>query len=516
MMSFTIRRRTALAGLSAMATFSGATRVRADDDTPKQGGTLNVAIQNDSKTLDPTFSFQWAERQILFLIYNTLLATGLDFSIQPELARTWQAERDGHRYVFQLQAGVKFQDGTEFDAAAVKWNIERRLDPKVNSTQRPQLEPIIESVEVIGPHAVAMNLRSPYPPLLAALADRAGFMVSPAAAQKYGDDFGRNPVGTGAFLFESWQQGVGVTLKRNPAYWEAGLPHWDKVVFSDVANTNLGIQRLLANEADYVDTLSADDLRQIRRNDRLRVEKSKIGRWYTLQYHYDKPPFNDIRLRKAIAYAIDRDRINALTMGGQATISNGPIPEGVWWSSPDTIVYNHDPAKAKELLKEAGIAPGTKLTLSAPENAVLRKLVQLVVEQLGEVGLDVRLEPVAQSEWYARVVQKAINFTPMRWTQLADPDGMIYVLLDSHGYANTTGYHNADVDRLLEAARQTLDQDKRKAMYAEAKEKVMQDLPYIPIYFSAEYAAIEKSVGGFAWNPDMIPRFRGTWRRASA
>ncbi|MBV9734908.1 MAG: hypothetical protein JO209_03285 [Acidisphaera sp.] len=511
--TFRLGRRAALAGLGAISVLQGSRPAVAENaDTPRQGGTLTVAIQNDSKTLDPTFSFQWAERQILFLIYNTLIATDLDFSLKPELATSWSPENEGHRYVLQLQEGVKFHDGTDFDAAAVKWNLDRRLDDKVNSTQRPQLRPVIESVEVAGPHAVAINLTAPYPPLLAALADRAGFMVSPSAVQKYGQDFGRNPVGTGAFVFKDWNQGVDVTVERNPNYWQKGLPHWDRIVFNDIGTLNIGIQRLLTGEADYLDALSVDELRQIQGDDKLRVEKAKIGRWYTLQFQVDKPPFNDIRLRKAIAYALDRDKINAITMGGQARISNGPIPSGVWWSSPDAIVYDREPARSKELLKQAGIAPGTRLVLSAPDNAVLRKLVQLVVEQLGEVGLDVRLQPVAQSEWYARVVQKAIDFTPMRWTQLADPDGMLYVLLDSKGYANTTGYSNPEVDRMLEEARQSLDQAKRKALYAAVKTKVMEDLPYIPLYFSAEYAAIAKSVKGFAWPPDQIPRFRDTWR----
>jgi peptide/nickel transport system substrate-binding protein len=271
-------------------------------------------------------------------------------------------------------------------------------------------------------------------------------------------------------------------------------------------------KRLLTGEADYLDGLSVDEVRQLSSDDKLRIEKAKIGRWYTLQFQVDKPPFSDIRLRKAIAYAIDRDRIDKLVMGGQAPIANGPLPNGVWWSSPDTIVYEHDPDKAKALLKEAGIAPGTRLTLAAPDNSVLRKEDQLVAEQLAAVGLNVQLAPVSQAEWYARVVQKAINFTPMRWSQTADPDNTLYILLDSKGYANTTGYSNPDVDRLLEQARQEQDQAKRTALYAAVKKQVMADLPYIPLYFSAEYAAIAKSVKGFTWSPDEIPRFRRTWR----
>jgi peptide/nickel transport system substrate-binding protein len=124
------------------------------------------------------------------------------------------------------------------------------------------------------------------------------------------------------------------------------------------------------------------------------------------------------------------------------------------------------------------------------------------------------LQPVSQAESYARVVQRAINFTPMSWTQRADPDGLLYILFDSHGFANTTGYHNPDVDALLEQARTSIDQEKRRVLYAQVKDQVMRDLPYIPLFFAAEYAAVAKPVHGFVWPPDQIPRFRDVWKAA--
>lgn len=158
--------------------------VHAQDAKPTQGGTLNVGFADDTKTLDPTFSVQWSERQILFPIFNTLVRIAPDFSLEPELARSWDIENDGKRLVLHLQQGVKFHDGTDFDANAVKWNLERRMDEKVKSPQRNQLSPVITNIEVVDPLTVALNLKEPSPPLLSALADRAGFMISPAAAEK--------------------------------------------------------------------------------------------------------------------------------------------------------------------------------------------------------------------------------------------------------------------------------------------------------------------------------------------
>jgi peptide/nickel transport system substrate-binding protein len=340
-------------------------------------------------------------------------------------------------------------------------------------------------------------------------------MISPTAAQKFGADFGRNPVGTGAFVFREWNQGTSIVLARNPSYWQADLPYLDGIVFRDVPNHIIGLQRLIVGEVDYVNSVSPDELRQVEGNGDVEIEKAKIGRWFELQYQVDKPPFNNLKLRQAIAYALDRDQINQVTMRGRATLANGPTPPGLWWSSPDKIVYDHDPEKSKALLKEAGIAPGTQLTLSAPADVLDTKIVQLVAEQLAVVGLQVKLEPVSVADSYARVISRAINFTPGNWTQRPDPDGLLSILLSSKGFANTTGYNSPQMDQMLAEARSTIDQQKRKALYAEIKELIQTDLPYISLYFGAEYAVLSKKVGGFAWIPDQIPRFRELWIKAS-
>jgi peptide/nickel transport system substrate-binding protein len=483
-------------------------------DAPRRGGTLNVGYDDDAKTFDPALSVQLAERQVLYLVFNTLVAIDVDFSLKPELARSWQVEKDGRRYVFALQEGVKFHDGTPFDAAAVKWNIEHRLDPAVNSPQRSQLRSVIESIEVIDPATVAFNLTAPHPALLSDLAERPGFMISPAAAAKYGADFGRNPVGTGPFLFKAWNQGTSVVLERNPKYWQPGRPYLESIVFRDIPNHVIGLQRLIVGEVDCVTSLSPDELRQIEGNDAFTVEQARVGRWFSLQYQVDKPPFNNPKLRQAIAYAIDRNRINQIAMRGRAKIANGPTPGGLWWSSPDQIVYDYNPDKARALLKEGGIEDGTTLPLAASSDLVSRRIDQLVAEQLGAVGLKIQLQPVSQAESYARVVQRAINFTPMSWTQRSDPDGLLYILFSSKGFANTTGYNNPVVDQKLDEARQIVDQDKRKALYAEIKTLIMQDLPYIPLFFAAEYAAVSKSAHGFVWPPDQVPRYRDMWKES--
>jgi peptide/nickel transport system substrate-binding protein len=179
---------------------------------------------------------------------------------------------------------------------------------------------------------------------------------------------------------------------------------------------------------------------------------------------------------------------------------------------PDLKYYPHDPARAKALLAEAGHADGFECALSTPQISVIQQINQLLQEQLGAVGIKLQLQPVAASEWYPRVISGAINLTPGRWTQRADPDGLLYILFHSKGFANTTKYRSERVDALLDQARTEYDVVARKKLYAEAQQQIVDDLPVVPLIFSAEYAAMRAAVNGFEWIPDEIPRFRGLWK----
>ena len=483
-------------------------------EEPQHGGVLSVGFPSDSKTFDPTYSVQFTEREVLYTIYNTLVRYGSDFSIQPELAESWSIENDGKRIVFKLRGGVKFQDGTDFNAEAVKWNIDHRLDKEVASPQRQQLDPIIESVEVVDPLTVAFNLKQRSPGLLSLLGERPGFMISPAAAKKYGKDLGNHPVGTGPFIFKEWVKGNQITVERNPNYWEKGKPYLDRIVFHDIAGSIIGVQRLATKELDYVGELSPQDVLQLQSRPEIKLYPIKVGRWYSLQWHMYEPPFDNANLRQAIAYGIDRKRIVDIVMAGKGELYDGPTPEGLWWFDANAKTYPYDPARAKALLAEAGYPNGFEYTLSTPQIGVLQQINQLVQEQLAAVGIKLKLEPVSQSEWYDRLVKRTTNMSPNRWTQRPDPDGLLYILFDSKGYANTTGYKNEQVDKLLEEGRTTYDQAARKKIYDQAQEIIVKDIPMFSLFYSVEYGALRDSVQGFAWIPDQIPRFRDLWKKS--
>ena len=353
--------------------------------------------------------------------------------------------------MFTLRDGVKFQDGTAFDAAAVKWNIDQRMDEKMKSPQRQLLTPIVDSRRGDRSATCRVQPGGTSPALFSLLGERPGFMVSPAAWQQRGAGFGTAPVGTGAFVLKEWTRGTRVVLDRNPDYWQPGQPYLDRIVVQDLAGSVIGVQRLLTGEIDYVDQLTPSDVLPIEKRAGIVLKPITVGRWYFLQWHVNEPPFDNAKLRQAFAHAIDRSRLNEITMRGQGTISNGPTPEGLWWYDPEQHSYPHDPARAKALLAEAGYPNGFEFVLSTPQVNVFQQTNQLIQEQLGAVGIKLQLQPVAAAEWYARVVSGATNLTPTRWTQRADPDGLLYILFHSKGFANTMKYKS---DRVDGAARQ--------------------------------------------------------------
>ena len=479
---------------------------------PRRGGTLTAAFISDSKTLDPTFSVQFTERYTLYLVYNTLVQYGPDFSIHPELAESWSIGNSGNDITFKLRKGVKFHDGTDFDADAVKWNIDHRLDPAVASPQRQELAPIVSSVEVIDPATVTFHLKAPSPGLLSLLGERPGFMISPTAAKKFGSDLGSHPVGTGPFIFKEWVRGSHIAVVRNPGYWLSGRPYLDQIVLQDTPDAVVGIQRLLSNEVEYADQISPQEVKEIEHRKSIDLYPTKVGRWYFLQWHVYQPPFSNVQLRQAVAYALDKQALNGIIEAGRGQISQGPTPPGLWWYDPTVKSYPYDPAKARQMLAEAGYPHGFDYVLSTPQIEILQELNQVVQAQLAAVGIRVRLDPVAGSEYYARMVQRETNFTPTAWTQRADPDGLLYILFDKNGYANSTGYDNPRVNQLLEQARTTYDQGVRKPLYAEIQSILARDIPVLPLFFSVEYAALRNNIHGFEWIPDDIPRFRYLWK----
>jgi len=326
-------------------------------------------------------------------------------------------------------------------------------------------------VTVTDPHTVVFELKKPFAPLLAALAERPGFMVSPAAAKQAGADFGRRPVGTGPFRFVEWVADSQVTLERFPDYWDKGKPYLDRVTFRIVPDPTVRLTMVRTGEVDIATDVDAKDVPALQGEAALRVSEVKPpARWTALQWHVDEPPFNNKALRQAIALGVDRNELN------EAGYPNGFRHKFVVENTPQWI-----------------------------------RQAELLQGQLQKINVTLELEPVNTADAYALIVQRKSNWTHTRWTQRADPSGLLSILFHSKGFANSTGYKNPRVDELLDRAAAIYEPERRKPLYQEAERLIVDDVPYVFLNYTAEFAVMSRKVQNWGWIPDLIPRFRELW-----
>jgi len=477
---------------------------------PRHGGTLRVGWIPNAHTLDPHYSVDFAERHVLYAVYNTVVAVNPSFEIVPELARAWKIEPNGKVITFQLQPGVRFHDGAACDAAAVKWNFDFILDPANTSPMQKLIGPFVEGVDTAGPAAVVFRLRQPYPGLLAALAERPGFMVSPAAWQKYGKDLGRHPVGTGPFEFVEWVSDDHVSLRRFAGYWDQGKPYLDGIVYRIIPDPAVRGTMVRTGELDAASSPDPKDIPGLTGAQDVKViTENPSGHWWATQWRVDRPPFNNKALRQAIAYGVDREEFVKVMLGGRGTVAKGPTPSNVWWYNDSTKGYGYDPAKAKSLLAEAGHPGGFSAEFATDNNPLGLQFAELLQQQLRKINVNITINPVNPADIYQQTLAAKLNWVRTDWTLRGDPDGLLRILFYTGNFANSTGY--SGVDRLLRDASSTYDRAIRKKVYGEIEQRVIDDAPYVWLFYVPEYEPMRTPVQNFAWIPDSVPRYRDLW-----
>jgi peptide/nickel transport system substrate-binding protein len=475
---------------------------------PVQGGTLVYARNLDAKTLDPHFSAQFSERYALYLIYDTLVGYDKDFNIVPELASSWDIAEDGLTITFTLRAGVMFHDGTPCDAAAVKWNFERVLNPDVNSPMRGQLAEAIESVEAPDSTTVRLNLKKAWRPILASLGERPGFIVSPTAAEQFGEELGRNPVGSGPFKFVEWVDDSHIALERNETYRDPDKPYLDRIEIRHVPEAQVQLTMVRTGEAHLIDAVPPSLLAALGDAADTVVEEIQSARFTGTHADVDKPPFDNPDLRKAIAYATDREEIRQVIYAGTGRVATHPLGGG-WAYDPslDGVYYPHDLDKAGEHLAAAGYA-GESLTLTASNTQADQQLAQLLQAQFEAAGLTVKIETVNAADAFTLVKEDKTNWTLTNWAPRADPDGLLRILWHSQGFQNSTGYNNPEVDRILDEAATIYDTEEAATLYHDVERIITEDASYIFHVWPSVFAVRRQELQNFVYHPDLIIRMR--------
>jgi peptide/nickel transport system substrate-binding protein len=498
---------TAATSAGSATTGGGAPTVAATVQASR-GGTLIYARNIDAKTLDPHFSAQFSERHMLYLIYNTLVAYDKDFNLVPDLAASWDIGDGGKSVTFKLRPNVKFHDGTDCDAAAVKWNYDRILDPNVNAPVRSSLQPPLKSLDVVDKTTVRFNLDQPWRPLIAALGDRPGFIVSPTAVQKSGQDFGRNPVGSGPYKFVEWVTDNHITVQRFDGYWDQGKPYLDTIQMRHVPDSQVQLTQIRTGEAQMIDAIDPSLVSTIRNASGVVVEEYKGGRFYGTQMHPDKPPFDNADMRQALAYATNRAEIQQVVYNGTGRQATHPL--GVGWAydpSLDSQGYPFDLNQAKDHMTKSGMA-GQTFTYTTATGQLAQNLAQVLQAQYQKLGITIKIETVNPADAFALVKSGKTNWTDTNFAPRADPDGLLRILWHSKGFQNSTGFNDPEVDKLLDQAAGLYDTKQAAPLYHQVEQKVVANASHIFHLWGSEFAAHRTDVKGFQFYPDLILRLR--------
>ncbi len=486
---------------------------------PKFGGVLRwVGDMQNVRTLDPAFSIGWPEFFVYFSLYNTFVSMGLDGKLEPELAQSWEISPDLKAITLRLAKGVKFSDGTPFNAEAAKWNLDRNIDPQVGATQRSQLD-TIDKVEVVDNDTIKISLKIPWRPLLASLTERPGFVASPTAVEKYKSradkvgGYGTNPSGTGPFKLTSFQYSSRIVLERNSSYWMSGKPYLDSIVYSHVLELNVAVAMVRTNEADLIEIPGEGIplLKLVETNPNINIIGGETGRTYHVQMDTVQPPYNNKALRQAVAYALDRKSLINSFFGGRARVAYTQEGNG-WAYNPDNKVFDYDPAKAKTKLVEAGYPNGVTLDYWCQTGADKLEYCSALQAQLGAVGIKLNIIVLPYSD--IMTLQYGGKGAWMRdtwWSSRADPHVRLLFLYHSKGNSNTVRYSNPQVDKILDEVGQIYDIAKAAPMYWNVQKIMAEDAAYVYIAHPNAYMVATKPVQNFKWYPDVIQRLRDIW-----
>lgn len=470
-----------------------------------QGGKLTVGLNSDLTTMDPHKSTAAVDRQVFQLIFDKLVDTDEKLNIVPQLATKWDIAADGKTYTFTLVEGAKFHDGTDFNAEAVKVNFERMLDKATASPRRSEIQQVTK-VDAPDTKTVVLTLSQPYAPLLATLSDRAGMMISPKAIAEKGADLARQPVGTGAFSFVEWVKSDRLTVKKNPTYWQKGLPYLDEVTYKPITEATQRLNGLKTKQLQLIDQIAPKDIAATKKDPSVVYSEVASLAFTYITLLTTKPPFDNKALRQAIAWSVDREGINKVVFFDSGKPGQTPIPPSSWAYDPSVQPYKQDYNKARQLLTEGGKPDGFAFTMLVTNSPEAIQLAEAYKAQLGEAKITANIELLEFGTLLDRFNKGSFEAVSLGWSGRPDPDGNIYNFFHSKAGSNRSGYNNPEVDKLLEQTRAVADPAERKKLYTQVTTIIAQDAPMIFIRFPAEIKVWLPTVQGFVHNPDGMMR----------
>lgn len=496
-------------------------------DVPARSVSTLVVVQSgDPGALNPAVTTSGNTHPVTDQIFNGLVGLDQHLNPVPELAERWTIEDEGRTYRFHLRSGVNWHDGKPFTSADVKFTFEQAL-LKYHSRTRAALEGVLDRVDTPDTLTAILRLKRAYGPLLQRL-DVVEASIIPRH-QYAGHDLlagapTRRPIGTGPFRFVSYAPGDRLVLARNLDYFRKGLPQVDRVVFRILPNPVTAVAALEKGEVDYIGSVPGPDVARLRQSGAITVVPSTGGSGGSvcqdvLIPNLTRPPFSDVRVRRAFAHALDRTFIVDRVYFGQGQPATGPISHLLAWAyTPDVRHYPHDKPAAERLLDEAGFKlqeHGERLTITFTHANNHQRLAQVLREQLKAVGIRLDLQTLDFNAQVEQVfVKKAFDLGLASFCNGADPDiGVRRVYVSSnigpYPFSNGAGYRNARIDRLFDEASQLIDRQARRGKYVEIQELLAEDVPYFWLIDSEGLRAYRSTFTGFRlWTGAFVETVR--------
>lgn len=492
---------------------------------------LRIAVGIDADTLDPAGQTTTTISNMVDYFFETLVDYDAEKNeFVPRLATRWQISRDGLVHTFTLRRGVTFHDGTPMNAAAVKFTLDRLLDPRVRVAIRFLYTPI-KTADVVDDLTVRVTLSKPTPSFLGNLSTTQAAIVSPAAVARAGDRWTVAPMGggTGAYIFKEWRRGDSILAERNPNYW-GQKPVFEEVLFRAVPDAGTRLAQLLAGDVHMAMLPPAPDVKALRKNPRVTVVEAPSDRVIFLIMNTQWGPFKDPRVRQAMNYAVNKKAILASILFDLGTPVDSPCPSMMFgYNKVQEGGYPFNPIKAKQLLAEAGYKDGFEVNFLSPTGRYIQdfQMAQAVTAQLRNVNVRVN---VSTMDWptYVGTITQPIDRTRVQMIVLGwawpvlDCDGVLYGQFHSSqappGGLAPSFYKNPKVDEMLDRARSEIDPAKRKEIYKEAQAIIWNDAPWVFLWSQKWYVATAKNLERVVINPiekwDAVCGERAEPRRA--
>jgi len=490
----------------------------------QDGGVVIVAKPTEPQSLDPQRDSGGPSSEVQESILETLVLFDHDMNLQPGLAESWEVSKDGLVYTFHLRQGVKFHDGTDFNAAAVKFVFDRSLGLIGGKKNRYiKLLGPLKAVEVVDDYTVKMILDKTFAPFINSLVHTGFAMLSPKAVETMGDRFGRAPVGTGPFKLVEWTKGQRIVMEKNPDYWQAGVPKLDRVVFRILPDSQTRVAALRAGEVNFVLQIPENLYKSLDAAPNIQTIKNRTLRTVFFRFNPMKPPFDDINVRKAFVHYVDAATICQTILEGLHFPATQPTqPPGVWGIAKDIAGYDYAPEKAAQYLEASGwkkakngkwMKDGQPLRFSLwttthryPQDSTIAVAVKNLLNQQ---GLDVEVQTREWGAYRDSIFNKEFGvFLFGAGASTGDVDYVYSILFhESSRYAQGP----SKAEQLLDRARTAVDIQERLQLSKEFQTVIRDQYLWFPVYWMSQLLAVSDSVKGFVPREDEKLDFTGIW-----